>query len=334
MHEVRLQPLARHRVASLGEVGRAWHAGLPAALAGLGERWSLTWGRGLPGGSASYVVAARTADGEDRVVKLRMPDPSAVTPGEVPVLAAAAGQGYAVLHDHDAHHDALLLERLGRSLEQTPGDPTCTLDVLVDTLREAWRLPLRAVPAGEPKALSLRTLVLDTDARLGHPADRDVLHQALAYAEELAAPGPDPDVVVHGDAHPANALRTAHPRAGAPAGHVMVDPDGFRCDPAYDLGVTLREWTARLEREGRPLLEGWCDRVTERSGVDRDRTWRWAYLERVATGLHVLGFGGTVLGGRLLASAGALLDRPPPRRQRRPTPRPAPEANPGPTART
>ena len=124
------------------------------------------------------------------MLKLRMPDPSAVTPGEVPVLAAAAGHGYAVLHDHDPGHDALLLERLGRSLEQTPGEPTRTLDVLVDTLREAWRLPLDTVPAAEPKALSLRTLVLGTDARLGHPCDRDVLHQALAYAEELARPGP------------------------------------------------------------------------------------------------------------------------------------------------
>ena len=313
--EVRLQPLVRHRVRSLGAVGAAWAAGLPAVLDELAERWSLTWGRGLPGGSAAYVVAARTAEGHDRVVKLRMPDPTAVTPGEVPVLAAAAGRGYAVLHTHHAPHDALLLERLGRSLEQTPGEPTRTLDVLVDTLRETWRLPLDTVPAQEPKALSLRRLVVDTDARLGHPTDARVLRQALAYAEELAEPGPGGCVVVHGDPHPANALRTTAPREGAPAGHVMVDPDGFRCDPAYDLGVTLREWTRRLEDGGRPLLEGWCDRVAERAGVDRDRTWRWAYLERVSTGLHVLGFGGTTLGRRLLGSAGVLLD-----------------ANPGPTA--
>lgn len=317
MHDVRLQPLARSRVVCLGEVGRDWVAGLPAALDELAERWSLTWGRGLPGGSASYAVAARTVDGADRVVKLRMPDPTAVTPGEVPVLAAAAGRGYAVLHDHDVHHDALLLERLGRSLEQTPGEPARTLDVLVDTLREAWRLPLETVPGDEHKALSLRRLVLDTDARLGRRTDPRVLRQAVAYAEELAEPGPDAWVVVHGDAHPANALRTTTEREGAPAGHVMVDPDGFRCDPAYDLGVTLREWTRRLEDGGRPVLEAWCDRVAERAGVDRGRTWRWAYLERVSTGLHVLGFGGAVLGERLFGSAGLLLD-----------------ANPGPTART
>lgn len=309
MHEVRLQPLARRRVASLGDAGRAWLDGLPGALEDLAGRWSLTWGRRLPGGSASYVVAAVTADGADRVVKLRMPDPSAVTAGEVPALASAAGHGYALLHDHDPAHDALLLERLGRSLEQTPGEPARTLDVLVDTLREAWRLPLDAVPPTEPRALSLRALVLDTDARLGHPCDPEVLRQALAYAEELAAPGPDPDVVVHGDPHPANALRVLDLRAGAPSGHVLVDPDGFRCDPAYDLGVTLRDWTRRLEHGGRPLLEGWCDRVAERSGVDRRRIWRWAFLERVSTGLHVAGFGGTELGERLLGSAGVLLDR-------------------------
>ena len=50
-----------------------------------------------------------------------------------------------------------------------------------------------------------------------------------------------------------------------------------------DAGPELRVTQDYVDR-----LEGWCDRVAERSGVDRDRIWRWAYLERVATGLHVL----------------------------------------------
>ena len=311
MDAIRLQPLARRKVASLGEPGRAWVAGLPAVLVELAARWELTWERPLPGGSASYVVRGRTPTGEARVVKVVMPDGQETgagsVSGEAAVLGAARGRGYALLHDDAPEHGALLLESLGRSLQQTPGEPEQALDVLVDTLREAWTVPVEAVlPSPTGKATQLARLVEETDDRLGRVCAAGVRRQALAYAEQLAEPGPDGEVVVHGDAHPANALRAAEGRS--PSGHVLVDPDGFRCDPAYDLGVTLREWNARLETGGRHVLEQWCDRVAERSGCDRDRTWAWAFLERVSTGLYVRGFGAHDLGDRFLRSAELLVD--------------------------
>ncbi|WP_157682927.1 aminoglycoside phosphotransferase family protein [Nocardioides scoriae] len=334
---VRLQPLTRRKVASLGEPGRAWLADLPRVLDELAERWELTWERPLPGGSASYVVRGRTPSGEARVVKVGVPDLDEEQPleAEAAVLRAAGGRGYALLHDDAPEHRALLLESLGRSLQQAPAEPEVVLDVLVDTLREAWTVPVAAVgtggssgPGGEPRARQLARLVATTDDRLGGACRPDVRRQALTCAERLADPGPDGEVVVHGDAHPANALRVPEPRVGAPvpsSGHVLVDPDGFACDPAYDLGVTLREWNARLEAGGRPLLEAWCDRVAERSGCDRDRIWAWAFLERVSTGLYVCGFGAHDLGSRFLRTAELLLDPPPSSRSAGP--------NPGPTGR-
>lgn len=300
---VRLQPLVRHRVAGLGEVGARWQAGLPGVLADLAGRWGLEHVRGLPGGSASYVAEVR-AGGEPRVLKVHVPVPDEPGPAvEARVLGAASGRGYARLHAYAADHGALLLERLGRSLEQTPGDPGPRLDRLVDALREAWVLDLdldRPV-----KALELRDLVVDADRRHGHPTDPAVLRQALAFAEGLAEPGPDPEVVVHGDAHPGNALR----RPGADE-HALVDPSGFRGDPAYDAGVALRAWNARLADGGRPVLEALADRVAERAGVDRDRTWRWAFLERVSTGLYVLDLGAERVARPFLETARLLLDRP------------------------
>ena len=56
------------------------------------------------------------------------------------------------------------------------------------------------------------------------------------------------------------------------------------------------------------MLEQWCDRVAERSGLDRQRIWEWAFLERVSTGLHVSSFGGHAIGARFLGSAELLLD--------------------------
>ncbi len=311
---IRLQPLVRAKVASLGEVGAAWVAGLPAVLDDLAEQWSLTWERSLPGGSASYVLGATTVAGEPRVVKLALPDPGRVddldgSVGEAGTLRRAGGRGYALLHGHAPEHGALLMERLGPSLDAHPTPPERALDLLVDTLREAWTGVQVPAPPGtrSPKADQLAAMVRTLDDRLGlcSPAVR---RQALAYAERRSAAA-DPDaVLVHGDPHASNCLRVLEPRAGAPSGLVLVDPDGFRCDPAYDLGVVLRDWTGRLAEGGRAVLEAYADRVAERSGVDRTRTWEWAFLERVSTGLYVSSFGGTAIGQRFLGSAELLLD--------------------------
>ena len=60
-------------------------------------------------------------------------------------------------------------------------------------------------------------------------------------------------VVVHGDPHPANALLVRAPRAGAESGYAFVDPEGFLCEPAYDLGVVLRDWNEELLAAADPL---------------------------------------------------------------------------------
>ncbi len=302
MHPVRLQPLARAKVASLGEPGAAWLAGLPALLDDLAARWGLTWERPLPGGSASYVVGARTGDGAPRVVKVVVPGAAPTGAAhEAAVLRAAAGHGYALLHDHDEERGALLLERLGTSLARAPGTPERTLDALVDTLRRAWVADL---PAPRPdRASELHELVARLDDR--HAAcDPAVRRQVAAYAERVSVPGPDPEVLLHGDPHPGNALACA--RSG---GHVLVDPDGFRGDPAYDLGVALRDRGELVLEGGRSVLERWCDRVAARSGVDRDRIWCWAFLERVSTGLYVLDFGADRVARPFLRSAHALVDQ-------------------------
>jgi len=309
---LRLQPLTRARVASLGEAGAEWHRSLPATLAELEDVWSLRIGRPLPGGSASYVVEATTHDGEPRVVKVVLPDPELLD--EVRTLAAADGVGYAHLHAHDPTRGALLLEALGHSLERSTSSPEQRIVVLADTLREAWRVPLDSAPrvdaAADDKAAGLRALVLDLDARLGGPCDPRVLRQALEYADRRAA---DFDagacVVVHGDPHPANALRVREPRPGAESGYVFVDPDGFRCDPAYDAGVVLRDWTGRLTGgNARAVLERYCDLLAEHTGLDRQRIWEWGFLERVSTGLYVSSFGADRIGATFLLSATALVD--------------------------
>jgi streptomycin 6-kinase len=242
---------------------------------------------------------------------------------EARLLRAADGRGYVVLHDHDPVRDALLLESLGSSLERTPMPAEDKLDLAVDTLRDAWRVSPDdvpgidddpAAPAGAAKALGLRELVLEADARFPGACDPAVLERALACVENRSRDERAPRVVVHGDPHPPNILRVEGVRRGAGSGWVLVDPDGFVCDPAYDLGVLLREWHARLDgldpARARDLLVRWCRRVATRAELGpggAERTWEWAFLERVSTGLHVTSFGAVELGERFLRSARTLL---------------------------
>ncbi|WP_168929737.1 aminoglycoside phosphotransferase family protein [Nocardioides sp. GY 10127] len=309
----RLQPLTRARVADLGEPGAAWHAGLSALLDGLAQRWGLTLGRPLPGGSASYVLTATTAAGEPRVLKVRLPDPTLAD--EARVLRAAHGCGYARLHGHVAAAelgvgeggDALLLEHLGPTLDAAGGAPPDRLRVVARTLREAWAVePPPLVPRPEDKAVSLARSVRETDARLGGVTDPGVLRAALAAADRLAG-WDGPEVTVHGDPHLSNLLRAPDARG---TGWVFVDPDGFPADPAHDLGVALRDWVTTLAEAGsgaRALHESWCRLVAEETDLDAGRVRDWALLERVSTGLYVCGFGADRVGRPYLESARALV---------------------------
>ncbi len=302
---VRLQPLTRSRVADLGGVGARWQAGLPATLDELAARWDLTWGRPVPGGSASYVARARTRAGAERVVKVVLPDPALAD--EARVLGAAQGHGYALLHDRAPEHRALLMESLGEPLDRLPAEPEHKLRLALAVLAEAWRAPAGAATDTADPAPRLRRGVLERDERLGRPTDPRVLRAALACADEVAG-WDGARVVAHGDPHPANVLQAAEPRPGAPGGWVLVDPDGVLADPAYDVGVLLRDWCSHLRGpDARRRLRGWCELAADPTGLDPDRIWAWAFLERVSTGLYVSAFGATRVGRTFLDSARALV---------------------------
>jgi streptomycin 6-kinase len=299
----RLQPMTRERVATLGRPGAEWHDGLGSALDDLARAWGLTWRRPLPGGSASYVASATTGQGEPRVVKVLAPEPDLAD--EARVLAPAHGRGYVRLHAHDRKRRALLLEQAGPALALRGWSPEQQLTALLETLRWAWAaVDLPPAVGEEDKAVSLARLVRDLDERLGRPVDRAVLRAALDHAEALAG-WTGPTVTVHGDPHPGNALRAPDGRG---SGWLFVDPDGFRADPAYDVGVVLRDWSSHLRGPGaRATLRAWCRDAAERTGVDPHRVWAWAFLERVSTGLYVRSIGEPAVARPFLDSATALL---------------------------
>ncbi|MWA15604.1 aminoglycoside phosphotransferase family protein [Streptomyces sp. BA2] len=304
-----VQPLVRQKAHSLGAPGRRWLDELPGLLHDLERRWSIGIGAPLPGGSASYVARVRARDGRGAVLKVSLPAPDFTS--QVRVLRLAEGRGYARLLAHDLGRRAMLLEALGPSMDRLGLAPRQQMETLCAMLRSAWRVPRAAVLTADPaqeKARALGEMVERLWESLGRPCSERVVTRALTYAEHRAAAfDPGRCVVVHGDPHPGNALRVTAPRAGAEAGFVFVDPDSFLADPAYDLGVVLRDWCAELRGRDRAaargLIRSYCALLADRTGSDERAIWEWGYLERVSTGLYVLDFGAEERGRPFLDTA-------------------------------
>src|SRR5450759_2551407 len=133
--KVVLPPVVREKAAQLGDAGAAWLSRLPDLIDDLEQRWSITIGEPLHGGTASYVARTRTVDGRDAVVKLSVPDPAFTR--QIRTLAAARGRGYVRLLAHDEENYALLLEALGSPLNHLGLSPEAQIDTLCDMLPQA-----------------------------------------------------------------------------------------------------------------------------------------------------------------------------------------------------
>jgi streptomycin 6-kinase len=289
------------RTRAINQGAEAWLAGLDDVLAGLCAGWDVRPGSVMGGGTAALVVAVTCSDGTPAVIKIAPPYVGFHDQNRL--LAAADGRGYVRLLRSAPDVRAMLLEGLGPRLE-TIGDPGFRLDVLWRLLPVAWQVPVDDHRDQTwDKAEELARMIEELWPALGGPCSRRVIERALDCAERRA--GAARRVVVHGDPHPGNALRLRTNRPGAVAGYVFTDPDGFLCDPAYDVGVTLRDWSAELlaADDPREWLRVRCVAAARETGQDPRSIEDWAYLERVSSGLFVCRVADPEQGSRFLQSA-------------------------------
>jgi streptomycin 6-kinase len=311
---VQVPALVRQRVMHLGQRGERWLAELPEVIAHLERAWSITVGQALAGGTGSFVAPARMAEGAETILKIAIPEVGFAD--ELRVLTSAQGHGYVRLLAHDREREAMLLEALGPPLAALALRPEQKIALLCQMLRQAWQAPrpagLVVTPADE-KAGQLARMVGRVWEDLGHPCSERVVTQALQYAERRAAAFDlERCVVVHGDPHPGNALRVLAPRVGAEAGFVFVDPVGFLADPAYDLGVVLRDWceqllATRAMGAATALARRYCALLSAQTGIEGSAIWEWGFLERVSSGLYCLELGIEELGRPFLQTAEMLI---------------------------
>ncbi len=284
-----------------GDRGRGWAEALPDMLSDLQDMWSLQIEAQLTGGTSAYVATATIESGRPAVIRLSVPSTEDF-PRAVHTLDVAGGRGYVRLLDYDLPRQAMLLEPLGMPMNRTGYTPDRQLATVAAVLPQIWALPLDDPShanqhwAGEPvdKAASLLEPVAQLWQQLDRPCPERVIAQAMDFAHQRSqAFLPDRAVIVHGDAATANLLQVPVPRSGAEAGFVFVDPSTFVGDPAYDLGVALRDWCTELLAGDAPTLaRRWCRGLAAAGGVDDVAVWQWGYLERVSTGLYAESLGG------------------------------------------
>ncbi len=294
---------------------RQWLKDLPGLLAELEQAWELSIGLPLRGGSSAYVAPVQTASG-NAVIKIAMPiqhSPYGFQQ-EIDTLLRADGHGYVRVFKFDYQRRALLLEPLGPSMQERKLEPQQAIPLLCKTLQHAWLVPPGAdqtLNALEYKAQTLAQLISELWDKLERPCSENIVSVALEFARKRQdAFDPQRCVVVHGDPHPANALLVCAPRVGAESGYVFVDPESFLCDPAYDLGVVMRDWNEELLAAADPLAVAhhYCQLLATESGLDEATIWEWGFIERVSSGLYICAYGSREHGQPFFKTAQRLLD--------------------------
>ena len=290
MDDLAVPDAVRHRAISLGAPGEAWLAGLPDKLAQLSVTLGLATGRVLEGGTSALVTEATLIDGRAAVLKVFLPGGGQDFAGERAVLRAARGRGYAELLAADVEAEALVLERLGPNLRSRGLSAADEMSIICRVLPEAWACPIPpGLTDGAQKARDLAAWVETKWAELDQPCPRTVVTAALEHARDReTALDPALAVTGHGDCHAWNTLEAP----GSPHGYKFVDPDGLFVEPAYDLGVLLREWVWE-PKAGSILAQGRarCLHLSAETRISAEAIWRWGYLERASTGLAGLEIG-------------------------------------------
>jgi streptomycin 6-kinase len=77
-----------------------------------------------------------------------------------------------------------------------------------------------------------------------------------------------------------------------PAAAIEVRDRTVLCEPAYDLGISMREWSEELlAGDALALGKVRCALLHDLTGVDETAIWQWGFIERVSSGLYIMSLG-------------------------------------------
>jgi streptomycin 6-kinase len=272
-----------------------WLTALPDLIAGLERDWSIAVGRCYKDSTEALVADVTQTDGTPAVLKLCVPRPGAAAQHEITVLRVVNGDGCPRLLRDDLAREALLLERLGRPMNELGLSIERRHELLCSAAKRIWRPAAGCgLPSGAWKGRWLVDAITTMWEALGRPCHEQSVEHALACAtRRVAAHDDERAVLVHGDIHEWNALETGD-------GFKLVDPDGLLAEAEYDMGILMREDPVELMRGDPRDRARWLAR---RCGLDATAIWEWGVIERVSTGLLCTQIGLQPVGRQMLATA-------------------------------
>jgi streptomycin 6-kinase len=273
-----------------------WLAELPGLIRDLEQEWGVAAGSSYPASTEALVLRVVQADGTPAVLKLCVPHRGAAARNEILALRLADGGGSPRLLRYDCERGALLLERLGRSMNELGLPIAQRHEHLCAAAMRIWRpAPGCGLPTGAWKGQWLANAIPAMWEELGRPcSERAVRHALECAARRVAAHDESRAVLVHGDVHEWNALESGD-------GFKLTDPDGLLAEAEYDLGVMMREDPVELMR-GDPRDRA-LSLARRGGGLDATAVWEWGAAERVSTGLVLTQIGLQPAGREMLAAA-------------------------------
>ena len=276
------------RALAQGNVGQNWLANIDKIVDTLAQKWELKIGDVLEGGSESLVVKAEQLDGTKAILKIGLPTVCDCS-NEAKVFRLANGHGYPHLFEKSNEHNAMLIEELGTPLAESNLSYKEQIKIVCNTLQDAW-IPLdesHGLMTGREKAISLAEFITTTHKELPSVCSEDTISLAIGYAAERQdAYIPENCVLVHGDAHPFNTLKSE-------TGYKFVDPDGLFAEAEFDLAIPMREGNVELLAGDTVVLaKERCEFLAGLTNTNAEAIWQWGFIERVSTGLLLtqLGF--------------------------------------------
>ncbi|MEQ2468083.1 aminoglycoside phosphotransferase family protein [Niallia sp. Sow4_A1] len=293
---------------SLGVDGEHWLRNLGEVTHLLEQKWKIRLGKSLNGGTEAFVAEVTTRMGDKAILKLTMPPMEGNTAfkQEIVALKIADGHGYVRLLNYNMDQRAILLEKLGSPLKDMGYPAEMQIEIICNALKKSWGKSLpkdHKLQSGKDIINWFSSFIPELWAELERPCSRLLIEKALVFLESrLSNSSLETSVLVHGDAHSGNILKDM---TKSKASFKLIDPDGLIAEPAYDLGVLMREWLDDLTIN--PMENGRkrCLLLSEITSINPQAIWEWGFIQSVSTGLFLIKIGQGEMGLQMLKVAEA-----------------------------
>ena len=249
--------------------GQRWCENLPGQIEFFLERWKCEFEATLQGASTAYVARVRREDGSRAVLKITYPE----IHGEFEALVAYESR--LAVEAFEGEDTALLIEwcNSGTKLRDVASaDEAFT--VTLDLMYELWATrPFLGIDNLVDQCSRYVAVGLETLRVRPEIATPDIL-LGLSILEQLGGMH-TPGVLLHGDLHPGNILRSAR------RPWLVIDPKPLYGDPAFETIPLILEVAPTLgTHSGQGEINARIEVVASRIGLSAKRIAQWGAARR------------------------------------------------------